>query len=246
MIDDALELLDRRVEDRGASAGARADQDGVEAAHEIHGRGRYALDICRDGGVSRSETGFAVRLQSFNGFAQDAFAPARDENRGPFACHRFGAGKADAGSAAIDQRLLACQPAAQCLTPVRQIGLKTGSGKPGTATSVVNTAPPSGSLPSAACPEVTNSVRSSLPPRQHDVTLRAGSSNVSRRSPLGERRKTLPPSYMATQTQPSVSTQQPSGIPSASVNFWKTRRRVSVPAGSRSYARLCRPIESLK
>ncbi len=115
MIDDALEFLDRRVEDRGAAAGARADQDSVETTHELDGGSRDALHVGRDGGVSRSEAGFAVRIQSFNGFAQDAFAPAGDENRSAFSGHRSRAGKTDPGSAPVDQRFFARQPVTQCL-----------------------------------------------------------------------------------------------------------------------------------
>ena len=115
MIDDALEFLDRCIEDRRTAASPGADQDSVKTAHGSDGRRRDALHVGRDGGVSRSEAGFAVRLQSFNGFAQDAFAPAGDENRSAFSGHRSRAGKTDPGSAPVDQCFLARQPVTQCL-----------------------------------------------------------------------------------------------------------------------------------
>ena len=104
----------RRYSSTGVSKiGAGADHDGIDAAEEIRRRRGHALHVRGDGRVSGGIAGLAQRLQPRSRLAQDRFAPPREEHRGALARHRLGAGQADAGSAAIDQGLLACEPAAQ-------------------------------------------------------------------------------------------------------------------------------------
>src|SRR5262245_28249708 len=113
MVDDALELLDRCVENGRAAAGPSADNNRIQPAQKAYGRLGHALHISGDRCIAGREARLAERFQTLGSFAEHLLAPAREKDGGTLARHRLGAGKADTGPAAIDQRSSTRKPIAQ-------------------------------------------------------------------------------------------------------------------------------------